>query len=606
MSKKVLSTQEEIKSKSKNIRVRLQSKFYDEVGEIPHNEYPRPQFERDSFFNLNGTWDFCMQDASAEFKGYDSKILVPFSPECLLSGLDGKICQPTDVLYYKREFTLPKGFIKSRTFLNFGAVDFECEVKINSKVVGTHKGGFVPFTFDVTDSIKEGVNTVEVKVTDPTDTSYHTRAKQALKNGGIWYTPQSGIWQTVYLESVPEKYIADMLITPDIDSDSVKIKLELVGGGEATVRALDGKKEIAKAQTKNGEAVLSIKDYELWSPENPKLYDLEIEYGTDKIKSYFGMRKFSVMEDKHGKKRLALNNKIYFQSGVLDQGYWSDGMLTPPTDSAMEYDIKLMKDMGFNMLRKHIKIEPLRWYYHCDRLGMIVWQDFVTGGRKYKFSVIGIGGFLNLPTKDTKRNYKKFARQDEEGRAEYYAEMETEINYLKNCVCLGTWVPFNEGWGQFDSKIATEKVRALDPTRIIDSVSGWYDQGVGNTDMKSLHIYFTPIKCPKDPRVCVLSEFGGYSYKERPHVFSPNKSFGYRIYSTAEKLEKAFKKLYEKSIVKNVKKGFSATVYTQVSDVEEEINGFITYDRKVVKIPVQTVVECNEMIKKCYRELLGE
>ncbi len=595
MSKKVLSTQEEIKSKSKNVRVRLQSKFFDEVGDVPLSEYPRPQFERNSYINLNGKWKFAMQKASSEFKGYDKEILVPFSPESLLSGLDAVVAQPDDVLYYEREFDAQKGFVKAKTLLHFGAVDFECHVKVNDKEVGSHKGGYTPFTLDVTDAIKEGKNVISVVVTDPTDTSYHTRAKQALKNGGIWYTPQSGIWQTVWLESVPSVYLKDMTVIPDIDKNIVTIKT--VADSEASIKVLDGDKVIAEGKTSDGVAEISLKDYELWSPENPKLYDLEIKVGDDVVKSYFGMRKFSIMKDAKGKKRLALNNKIYYQTGLLDQGYWSDGMLTPPTDSAMEYDIKLMKDMGFNMLRKHIKIEPLRWYYHCDRLGMIVWQDMVSGGEKYKFSVIGLLPFLGFHLKDTEKNYKRFGRANAESRKEYYEELDVTFNYLKNTVSLGTWVPFNEGWGQFESVKATEILKGYDSTRIIDSVSGWHDQGKKTSDLKSLHIYFTPVKAPKDERVVVLSEFGGYSHKKPGHVFSPNKSFGYRIYNSDKSLAKAFKNLFEKTLYKQAKKGFAASVYTQVSDVEEEINGLITYDRKEIKFPVDMVKECNDKLK---------
>lgn len=595
MSKKVLSTQEEIKSKSKNVRVRLQSKFYDEVGQVPLSEYPRPQFERNSYINLNGKWKFAMQKAKDGFKGYDKEILVPFSPESLLSGLDAVIAQPDDVLYYEREFDVPSGFIKGKTFINFGAVDFECHVKINGKEIGSHRGGYTPFTLDATDAIVEGKNVISVVVTDPTDTEHHTRAKQALKNGGIWYTPQSGIWQTVWIESVPEVYLKDMTIIPDIDNKTVTVKV--VADKDATVKVFDDGKEIASGTSKDGVAVIGLENFELWSPENPKLYDLEIKVGDDVVKSYFGMRKFSIMVDAKGKKRLALNNKIYYQTGLLDQGYWSDGMLTPPTDSAMEYDIRLMKDMGFNMLRKHIKIEPLRWYYHCDKLGMIVWQDMVSGGEKYKFSIIGLLPFLGFHLKDTKKNYKRFGRANEESRKEYYEELDVTFNYLKNVVSLGTWVPFNEGWGQFESVKATEILKSYDSTRIIDSVSGWHDQGKNTSDLKSLHIYFTPVKAPKDDRVVVLSEFGGYSHKKKGHVFSPNKSFGYRIYNTDEKLAKAFKNLFENVLYKQVIKGFAASVYTQVSDVEEEINGLITYDRKEVKFPIDMVKECNTKLK---------
>jgi len=583
---------------SKNYRIRLESKFFNEVGEIPFPEYPRPQLERNSFLNLNGKWQFAMQKKAEEFKGYDKEILVPFSPESLLSGLDGKVAMPDDVLYYKRSFNLDKSFLKERTIIHFGAVDCECVVKINGEEACRHVGGFVPFSFEITNYVKEGENEIEVVVTDPSDTSYHSRGKQSLKNGGIWYTPQSGIWQTVWIESLPKDFIKDITIIPDIDSGEVTIKAAFDGeAGEFSAIAYDGGKEIGRAVSSSGKAVIKLDGFELWSPENPKLYDLIIEYREDKIKSYFGMRKFSIITDEKGKKRLALNNKPYFHNGVLDQGYWSDGMLTPPCDAAMKYDIKLMKDMGFNMLRKHIKIEPLRWYYHCDRLGMLVWQDMVSGGEKYNLLAIGGLAFIGIHPKDTKRNYKFFARQSKEGREEYYRELKTMINHLKNCVSLSVWVLFNEGWGQFDSVKATQMVREMDPTRIIDSVSGWNDQGKKTSDLKSLHIYFKPITLPRDKRVIVLSEFGGYSIKTEGHVFSPNKSFGYRIYKKPESFAMAYGRLFDKKIVPLIKKGLSATVYTQLSDVEEEINGFITYDRKVVKIPVEFVKQINDRLK---------
>ncbi|HKL94522.1 MAG TPA: glycoside hydrolase family 2 TIM barrel-domain containing protein, partial [Clostridia bacterium] len=443
-----------------------------------------------------------------------------------------------------------------------------------------------------------GKNEIALIITDPCDSGTQARAKQKTKHGGIWYTPQSGIWQTVWLESLPKTFVKSMTIVPDIDNGAVSVKLDIEGKPQiATVEILDGGKQISKAQVKGGEAVLKLKEFECWSPENPKLYDLVITVDDDIVKSYCGMRKFSVITDEKGVKRLALNNKPYFHNGVLDQGYWSDGMLTPPTDSAMLYDIKLMKDMGFNMLRKHIKIEPLRWYYHCDKLGMIVWQDMVSGGGKYNMLAIGILPFVNIKIKDTKKNYKLLARDDESGRNEYYKDLKTMIEYLKNVVSLGVWVPFNEGWGQFESVKATNFVKELDSTRVIDSVSGWNDQGKDSSDLKSLHVYFKPIRIPREKRCVVLSEFGGYSIATEGHVFNPSKLFGYRIYKNPENFAAAYKTLFEKHIVPQIAKGLSATVYTQLSDVEEEINGFITYDRKVVKLPIELVKDVNSQIK---------
>lgn len=575
--------------------IRLRTPF--EVGDKPLAEYPRPQFARDSYINLNGYWDYAIYNRNDEFPGWQGKILVPFSPESLLSGLpEGTAVLPDDVLCYRLKFDVKPDFPKAHTFLHFDAVDCKCRVYLNEKELGTHVGGYVPFTFDVTRTLRAGGNILEVVVTDPSDTSWHTRAKQRIKRGGIWYTPQSGIWQSVWLESVPATYLRDMTILPDIDRDKLVLKLNIEGEATcADVVVMDGNK-LLKAQKCFGDTVVvDFDDYELWSPENPKLYDLAVRVGDDVVRSYFGMRKFSVITDRKGYKRLALNNKPYFHSGVLDQGYWSDGMLTPPSYAALEYDVKFVKAMGFNMIRKHIKIEPMRFYYHCDKEGILVWQDMVSGGTDYNFLAIGILPFVGIHVKDNK--YKFFGRADKEGRDEFVAEMKTTVNRLKNCVSLAVWVPFNEGWGQFDSVEITKQLRALDNTRIIDSVSGWHDQGEDTSQLKSLHVYFKPVRIPDDKRCVVLSEFGGYSLPTEGHMFSPDKLFGYKMYKSPEAFAEAFEKLYDTQIVPQIAKGLSATVYTQVSDVEEEINGLITYDRRIVKIPVERVKRVNTKLK---------
>lgn len=578
--------------------IRLETPF--EVSDIPLAEYPRPQFQRDSYMTLNGKWDYAIYRTGESFGGYQGKILVPYSPESLLSGLpEGTMVTPSDTLYYHREFEVKADFVKYHTFLHFGAVDYACSVSVNGALVGEHSGGFTPFTFDVSSAIKIGTNTIEVVVTDPSDTSYHSRGKQAIKNGQIWYTPQSGIWQSVWLESVPEVYLKDITIIPDIDRNELILKFEKSAPAEIEVIAHDGAKKLASVKTKEDSAILKLEDYELWCPENPKLYGLAIKLGEDMIESYFGMRKFGIVTDDKGFKRLALNNKPYFHTGVLDQGYWSDGMLTPPANAALEYDVKLVKSMGFNMLRKHIKIEPLRWYYHCDKEGIIVWQDMVSGGTKYNLLYIGVLAFLEWHIKDnTPSAYKKLARADQEGRDEFERELRETMNHLKNVVSLSVWVPFNEGWGQFDSERITAEMKKIDPTRVIDSVSGWNDQGKGTSDLKSLHVYFKPLFVPKDKSRCiVLSEFGGYSMPSDGHMYSPDKLFGYRIFKDRKKLADSFEKLYSKRVLPLVEKGLSATVYTQVSDVEEEINGLVTYDRKDVKLPIDTVRKVNSLLK---------
>ncbi len=579
--------------------VRLRTPF--DVSEIPLAEYPRPQFARDSYMTLNGKWDYAILNKDEHFDGnYQGKILVPFSPECLLAGVsEGTSVTPDDILYYHRKFTVGADLMKGCTLLHFDAVDMDCIISLNGQMVGTHKGGYMPFSLDVTDVIVEGENDIKVIVTDPSDTSYHTHAKQAIKRGGIWYTPQSGIWQSVWLESMPAAHIKDVTIVPDIDNGTVNLKFEKTEDMPIAILVRDGGKTIAQAVCTGDEVSIELAEYELWSPENPKLYDLIFMTNSgDLVKSYFGMRKFSWVTDSKGIKRMGLNNKPYFNTGVLDQGYWSDGMLTPPSYEAVAWDISMLKSMGFNMIRKHIKIEPLRWYYECDRQGMLVWQDMVTGGTKYNMMYIGVLPFLGIHIKDNKpSSYKKLARAEQESRDEFEREVHVTMNHLKNCVSLSTWVAFNEGWGQFDSVRIVNDMKAFDPTRMVDSVSGWNDQGKKSSDARSLHIYFKPIRIHRNKhRAILLSEFGGYSLKTDKHVFSPNKSFGYKIFKTPEALAEAFKKLYEKSIIPAIDKGLCATVYTQVSDVEEEINGLVTYDRRVIKLPVDMVRAINAQL----------
>ncbi|MCW7482813.1 glycoside hydrolase family 2 protein [Leptospira kanakyensis] len=557
---------------------------------IPHSEYPRPQLERNSYINLNGEWDL-HHGISGNNTKTQYKINVPFSPESKASGLGYFILQPEEELIYEREFELTSSFLKDITLLHFGAVDYSCICYINDKEVGTHKGGFLPFYFDISSYIKNGKNKIQVKVTDPTDMGVQSRGKQKLKRGGIWYTPQSGIWQTVWLESVSNDYVKDIKITPNIDTKSVEIIIT-TNDPNPTIQILDEKTVIAEVS--GNHVNITIPNMELWSPESPKLYYILVKTAGDSVKSYFGMRKFSIGFD--GKfKRLFLNNQPYFHNGLLDQGYWSEGLLTPPSDEAMEKEIKLMKDMGFNMLRKHIKIEPLRWYYHCDRLGILVWQDFVCGGGAYETWKVAYLPFIGWKTKDTK--YKFLNRTDEVGRKEFITEMDETVNLLKNTVSISVWVLFNEGWGQFDSIQLTEKLKTLDNTRTIDSVSGWYDQGKNSSDLKSLHLYYQKLKVPKkETRVIVLSEFGGYSLKTEGHVYDNDKLFGYKILPDKKSLEKEYRSLIEEQLIPLIEKGLSASIYTQVSDVEEEINGLVTYDRKVIKFDIEFMQELNAKI----------
>lgn len=561
------------------------------IGEIPHAEHPRPQARRKNWLCLNGKWSFKKIDKE-ENTTYRGDIIVPFSPETLLSGVEEGFClREGETLVYARTFACEKTLVLGTTLLHFGAVDSECEVYVNDVFVGSHKGGFTAFTCDVSGVICVGENTVKVICRDEGTRNHGARGKQSDTRGGIWYTPQSGIWQTVWLESMPIGRIGDFKIMTSAQKGVVKI--DEVGLGLTEIVVYDDGVEILRKKFRRN--VLLEYPFEFWSPENPKLYDfvLSNESG-DEVWSYFGVRTFSQTVDSDGKARLTLNGKPYFFNGLLDQGYWSDGMLTYPSDQAVYDELKLLKDMGFNTVRKHIKIEPMRWYYHCDKLGLIVWQDFVNGGGAYKWSHIALFPFLGAKHDDS--DYRYFAREDAEGRAEFMSATSETVSQLYNCTSIALWTIFNEGWGQFDSARFVNIVKNLDATRLIDSVSGWHDQGEASTTLKSLHTYYTRLKVPKDSRPVVLSEFGGYSMKTEGHVFDESKEFGYKKFKTQDDLVTALKKLYLKKILPLIKKGLCACIYTQVSDVEEEINGLVTYDRKVVKVPVAVMAEINAQI----------
>ena len=571
----------------------------------PLSDYPRPQMARDSFICLNGVWDYAILPTKEAFNGYQGEIVVPFSPETILSGVQRTVT-PEDTLYYRKRFSFRR--TKARVLLHFGAVDYRCEVKLNGVVLGEHRGGYTPFTFDATTAIIDGENELTLSVTDPSETGSQASGKQTSHRGQIWYTPQSGIWQTVWLEEVPETYIRRLKLTPDIDAGTITVQVFANGAGEAGIKVLSAGETVAEGVTSDGTAVIPLPAFNLWSPENPYLYDLSVTLGEDTVTSYFGMRKFGVGEDENGMSRLMLNNEPYFQNGLLDQGYWSDGMYTAPADEALIYDIKTMKDMGFNMLRKHIKIEPLRWYYHCDRLGMLVWQDMVNGGGRVNQLTAGILPAFHLALRsrrlgnisDGEKHYKLFSRSDAAGREEYYDNAADMIDLLYNCVSLCLWVPFNEGWGQFDALKACDFFREKDPTRLIDHASGWHDQGGG--DLNSFHIYFTPFFFPmrnkEDTRVIALTEFGGYSMQTPGHVFNENKFFGYRKYYDKQKLTDAVAALYLDRLYPLIqKKGLSALVYTEVSDVEDETNGLLTFDREVIKIDPEIMRQINSQMK---------
>lgn len=562
--------------------------------EHPLPEYPRPQLRRDSFLNLNGVWDYAVTASGDEPEVWDGEIVVPFSPEAPLSGAERGPAKD-EYLHYRRSFTLPEGFQKSRVLLHFGAVDQSAEVFINGVSAVKHAGGYWPFSADITSLLREGENVLRVTVRDNADDPTFAYGKQRYKRGGMWYTAQSGIWQTVWLESVPEVYVKSLRITPEFDAARVRIELETAGESAAItcdVRAADGA-FIAGSWAKDGVCVVPLPGFHAWTPDDPYLYTLDITCGEDHVESYFAMRKFSYVE-LGGHRVFGLNNVPLFHNGLLDQGYYPDGLLTPPSDEAMVNDIETMKRCGFNMLRKHIKIEPLRWYYHCDRLGMIVWQDMVSGGQPYSFlhvSALPTLGKVDLPDKDA----KPYGRSGMLSRARFRREMADTVRLLYNCPCIALWTVFNEGWGQFDALDMAMELKKLDATRFIDHASGWQDQGY--EEMKSRHIYFRPVKLKNDGRALALTEYGGYILAVDGHRWT-DKVFGYRICRDGASLARDYEKLMREQVLPHIsKEGLTAAVYTQITDVEEELNGLMTYDREVLKIPEETLREINESLK---------
>lgn len=578
-------------------------------------EYPRPLLMREDYQILNGWWDYAFTIDYKQPQQYEGRILVPFSPETALSGV-GRQLKPDEYLWYRRNFDLPgwdreKG--QNRILLHFGAVDQSCEVRINGHKVKRHTGGYLPFEVDISRYAQESANELIVAVKDLSDTSYHSKGKQKLNAGGMFYTAQSGIWQTVWLEKVLETYIKEIKTVPDIEKKIIRIKVSSsYSTDEKNVDKLSRNLPIEIKIRKPGlypdpvvkpsqistedmletavQAVsdkwieIPIESISLWNCETPYLYYFEVKLGDDRAISYFAMRKFSLETKVHEEfPRICLNGEVQFQNGVLDQGYWPESLYTPPSDAAMIFDIQEMKKTGFNMVRKHLKIEPQRWYYHCDRLGIVVWQDMVNGGSYYKHWFVTYGAtllsWLRIPMRDV---YPRLlSREAKAGRLEFIREMKETIRLLGNHPSIAAWVIFNEGWGQFQTEDMTRIVRRLDPNRLIDQASGWFDQGGG--DFSSLHNYFFKLFIrPERERASVLSEFGGYSYREPGHC-AKEKLYGYGICKNKKDLEKRF--LERWSGVRNlIPQGLSASIYTQWTDVEEEVNGVFTYDREVRKI----------------------
>jgi hypothetical protein len=556
-------------------------------------EHPRPQLVRDSYLNLNGWWEHAFTGLEADEPAtYDGPILVPFSPEAPLSGV-GRQLQPDELLWYRRTFVRPDDAGEgTRVLLHFGAVDQSCTVRVNDHEVGRNHGGYLPFSCDVTAALQDGDNTLVVRVRDLSDQRGPSSGKQRLDRGGIWYTAQSGIWQTVWLEVVPEHHVQRLVLTPLLEEQAVEVTVHAEAPGQAEVVVSSSGTTVATATVPVGQpSVLRLPEVRPWSPEDPHLYDVAVRLGTDHVRSYVGMRSFGVGPDGAGVPRLLLNGRPYLHVGVLDQGYWPDGLLTPPSDDALVHDIETMKRLGFTMLRKHIKVEPLRWYYHCDRLGMLVWQDMVNGGEGTKrFAMLppGRGRHRRLHLRD--HRYRVFGRADPGNRREFRDELRRTVDLLRSVTSLAVWVPFNEGWGQFDANDIATEVRALDPTRAIDHASGWWDQGGG--DLLSLHVYKAAFVPPErregDVRVLALTEYGGYELVVPGHTWS-DQHWGYRSYDTEAELAEAFRALHVDELAPTVPEGLSAVVYTQLSDVEDEVNGLLTYDRDAVKLPESVV-----------------
>ena len=575
----------------------------------PLAEYPRPAMRRDSCEILNGPWQYAITQTAEYPAAWQGSILVPYSPEAPASGV-GRTLQPGQWLHYHRLFAPPAGE-GGRVLLHFGAVDYACAVQVNGHLAGGHRGGYWPFTLDITDLLNgTGRNSLWVAVQDPTGHGTQARGKQTLKPGGMFYPAQSGIWQTVWLERVPDNYIQTLTVTPDYDARTVTVRVHTAKPGGAVnlwamVRA--GGVTIAEdwgsdEADQDGEVTLNIPEEHFfpWSPDTPFLYDLTVgtnqgeEAEFDTVHSYFALRKWSCAPDAHGVLRFCLNDKPILLNGLLDQGYWPEGLYTPPSDAAVERELSEVKALGFNLLRKHAKIEPQRWYYHCDRLGLIVWQDIVNGGSAYNLWFVTYLTNVLQPLlrrfPDGKAAYSLLSRAKPVGREEYAHELADTVQALRCHPCIACWVPFNEGWGQFDAGKAVQALRALDGTRLVDEASGWFDQGGG--DVHSLHNYFYPLRIRPQKRTVALSEYGGIAWPMPGHE-PPHKTYGYGTAKDRQELTARYKKLQLKTVLPQLEKGLSALVYTQLTDVEDEVNGLFTYDRAAVKPDANAVRSVN-------------
>lgn len=576
----------------KPVEGRISTQWSEQVN--PDNvlpEYPRPIMERTEWKNLNGLWDYAIIEKGKHSPSvFDGKILVPFAVESSLSGV-AKTVGAEKELVYRRSFDVPSSWKGKKVLLHFGAVDWKTDVWVNDVKVGSHTGGFTSFSFDITEALQGKNNTLLVKVWDPTDKGYQPRGKQVSRPEGIWYTPVTGIWQTVWLEPVSESYIQDLRITPDIDNSLLSLKAlvkDATSKDLVEVKVFDGQQLVAQGKSINGECVQVAmpENAKLWSPESPFLYTLKVSLKqggklVDEVSSYAAMRKYSSKRDANGIVRLELNNKPLFQFGPLDQGWWPDGLYTAPTDEALLYDIQKTKDFGFNMIRKHIKVEPARWYTYCDKLGIIVWQDMPSGDRNPEW-----------------QNRKYFEgtemKRSAESEACYRKEWKEIMDALYSYPCIGTWIPFNEAWGQFKTPEIVEWTKQYDPTRLVNPASGGNHYTCG--DMLDLHNYPAPELYLYDAqRATVLGEYGGIGWVVQGHIWEPDRNWGYIQFNSSKEVTDEYVKYAEK-LYDLIPRGFSAAVYTQTTDVEVEVNGLMTYDRKVIKLDEKRVREINRKL----------
>ena len=553
-------------------------------------EYPRPIMERKEWKNLNGLWEYAIRPTGTQQPAdMDGQILVPFAVESSLSGVMKTLGKENE-LWYSREFTVPSSWKGKNILLHFGAIDWQADVWVNGVKMGQHRGGYTPFSFDITPVLAKGKNQITVKVWDPSDEGYQPRGKQVKHPDGIWYTPVSGIWQTVWMEPVSANHITRLKTTPDIDKKILIVEAHTATGNPSAVVSVvvsEGGKVVATGKAMQGQPVqLAIENARLWSPENPFLYDMKVTLTDngkviDEVNSYAAMRKYSIRQGADGITRLQLNNRNVFHFGPLDQGWWPDGLYTAPTDEALVYDIKKVKDFGYNMIRKHVKVEPARWYTHCDKLGVIVWQDMPNGDRGPEWQ---------------SRQYFKGVEMvhSAESEANYRREWKEIIDLLYSNPCVGVWVPFNECWGQFKTPDIAAWTKAYDPSRLVNPASGGNHYTCG--DILDLHNYPDPDLYLYDPmRATVLGEYGGIGLVMKDHLWMPDRNWGYVKFNNPEEVTTEYIK-YAEHLLQLIPRGFSAGVYTQITDVEGEVNGLMTYDRKEIKVNEKKIREMNQKI----------